>query len=337
MGALKKCAAGKVGASGKKMLTLSEERQFRNGRCDVSDGTVLRLMVTPDERSSELARFCERVAEILPQVSIAREEGSEPEHPSIRLPNGVCYQGAPRGNEIQPFIAALTGKVQPLSERLRERLNAASLHPAELELFVTPQCTFCPGMVAGLMPLAEANRRIQLTIIDAGLFPEIAVSRGIQAVPTLVLDGQFRWTGSFAIDELIDLIAVRDPANMGPAAIETLLKEGAARNLAQMMVDCNRIFPALLELLSHPQWPLRLGAMVTAEELHALSPGLGRKMIDALWNRFDAVSDQAKGDFLFLCAEIGERADVPRIQAVLQRKVSNDVRDAAEDALEKLH
>jgi len=318
------------------MLTSNEERQFRNARRELRDGTVLQLMVTPDRRSSELADFCERVAAILPQVSITREEGADPEYPSIRLPNGIRYQGAPRGNEISPFIAALSGKIQPLSDGRQARLDAASIHPAELELFVTPPCTFCPGVVAGLMPLAAANRRIQLTIIDASFFPEIAASRGIQAVPTLVLDGHFRWTGSFAIDELIDLIVVRDPAHMGPAAIETLLKEGAARNLAQMMVDCNRIFPALLELLSHPQWPVRLGAMVAAEELHALSPDLGRKMIDALWNRFDAVSDQAKGDFLFLCAEIGERADVPRIQAVLQRKVSIDVRDAAEDALEKL-
>jgi hypothetical protein len=223
-----------------------------------------------------------------------------------------------------------------LSDRLQKRLDAASIHPAELELFVTPPCTFCPGMVAGLMPLAAANRRIQLTIIDASFFPEIAASRGIQAVPTLVLDGQFRWTGSCAIEELIDLLVDRDPSKMGPAAIETLLKEGAAPDLARMMVDCNRIFPALLELLSHPQWPVRLGAMVAVEELHALSPDLGRQMIDALWHRFDAVSDPVKGDFLFLCGEIGERADVPRIQAVLQREESIAVRDAAEDALEKL-
>jgi hypothetical protein len=293
-------------------------------------------MVTPDDRSSELARFCESVATILPQVSITREEEAEQEYPAIRLPNGIRYQGAPRGNEVPPFIAALLGKIQSLSDRLRERLDAASIHPAELELFVTPPCTFCPGMVAGLMPLAAANRRIQLTIIDASFFPEIAASRGIQAVPTLVLDGLFRWTGSCAIEELIDLLVTRDPADMGPAAIETLLKEGAAPSLARMMVDCNRIFPALLELLSHPQWPVRLGAMVTVEELHALSPGLGRQMIDALWNRFEAVSDPVKGDFLFLCAEIGERADVPRIQAVLQREESIDVRDAAKDALEKL-
>ncbi len=318
------------------MMTLSDETQLRNARREVSDGTVLRLMVTPDVRSLELAQFCERVAAILPQVSIAREEGSEQEHPLIRLPNGVRYQGPPRGNEVPPFIDALTGRIPPLSGRFRERLDAAALHPAELELFVAPPCTFCPGMVRELMPLSAANHRIQLTIIDASLFTEMAESRGIRAVPALVLDGQFRWTGSCVIEELIDLLITRDPASMGPAATEMLLREGAAPRLARMMADRNRIFPALIELLSHPQWPVRLGAMVAVEELYALAPALGRKVIDAAWNRFDAVSDQAKGDFLFLCTEVGESADVPRIKAMLQREVSIDVRQAAEEALEKL-
>jgi len=319
-----------------KMMTLSEETQFRNVRRELRDGTVLKLVVTPDVRSSELARFCERVAALLPQVSISREEGTEQEHPLIQLPNAVRYQGVPRGKEVPPFIDALTWKIPSLGDRLRERLDAAPLHPAELELFVTPQCTFCPGMVRELLPLATASRRIQLTIVDASFFPEMAESRNIQAVPTLVLDGQFRWTGSCEIEELVDLLVTRDPASMGPASIEMLLKEGAAPRLARMMVDYNRIFPALLELLSHPQWPVRLGAMVVVEELHALAPDLGRKMIDAFWSRFDAVPDQVKGDFLFLCTEVGESTDVPRIQAVLQRELSNSVREAAEEALEKL-
>ncbi|MCU0593226.1 MAG: thioredoxin family protein [Desulfobacterales bacterium] len=318
------------------MMTLSEETQLRNARREVSDGTVLRLVVTPDRRSSELIRFCERVTAILPQVSFAREEGTEPEPPLIRLPNGIRYQGAPRGNEVAPFIDALTGKIQPLSDRHRERLVGASLHPAELEIFVTPPCTFCPGMVRGLMPLATASPRIQITVIDASLFPETAESRGIQAVPTLVLDGQFRWTGSWVIGELIDLLVTRDPASMGPAALEMLLREGAAQRLARMMAEQKRVFPALLELLCHEKWPVRLGAMVTVEELSALAPDLALQAIDTVWHRFDSVSDQVRGDILFLCGEAGKPSLMPRIRTVLLSSSSVEVKAAAEEALEKL-
>jgi hypothetical protein len=328
--------AGAIGPPEMGMITLSEETQFRNASSEVPHGTILRLMVTPDGRSSEIAQFCERMAALIPQVSITREDGAELEYPWILLPNGVRYQGVPKGNEVLPFIQALTGKIPALPERLRDRLTAAPYPPAELDLFVTPQCTFCPRAVRGLMPLAGANRSIRLTIIDAGFFPELSRRHGIQAVPTLVLDGQFRWAGSFVLEEVITLLTTRDPISMGPASIEMMLKEGAAQRLARMMADRNAVFPALLELLCHSQWPVRLGAMVAVEELSAINPALGLQAIDAIWNRFGRVSDPVKGDILFLCGEVGGSSVALRIKAVLQSGASAEVKEAAEEALEKL-
>jgi hypothetical protein len=318
------------------MLTLSEETRFRNASTAVKPGTVLRLVMTPDGRSLEMAEFCERVAALLPQVSITREEGTANDPPLILLPNGMRYRGLPKGNEVPPFVEALAGKIPPLSDRLRGRLDGTPHPPADLDLFVTAQCTFCPVAVRRGMALAAASPLIRLTIIDAGLFPEIAQRQGIQAVPTLVLDGQFHWTGEIAIEEVIDLLVTRDPASMGPASLELLLKEGAARRLARMMADRNSVFPALIELLCHEQWPVRLGAMVAVEELNAIAPDLGCEAIDALWDRFEGVTDQVKGDILFLCGEIGRPQMVPRIKAVLQSGAAAEVREAAEEALAKL-
>jgi hypothetical protein len=318
------------------MMTLSDETLFRNACHAVGPGTVLRLVATPDGRCVEMAEFCERVAALLPQVSITREEGTGEEHPLILMPNGVRFRGVPKGNEVPPFVEALAGKIPPLSDRLRGRLDGAPHPPADLDLFVTAQCTFCPAAVRRGMALAAASPLIRLTIIDAGLFPEIAHQQGIQAVPTLVLDGQFRWTGEIAMEAVIDLLATRDPASMGPASLEMLLKEGAARRLARMMADRNSVFPALIELLCHEQWPVRLGAMVCVEELNAIAPGLGRGAIDALWGRFESAADQVKGDILFLCGEIGWPQMIARIKAVLQGGVAAEVREAAEEALAKL-
>ena len=318
------------------MMTPSEEAQFRNAGREMSGGTVLRWLATPDGRCAPMGDFCERVAALLPQISIAREEGTASDDPWILLPNGVRYQGVPQGNELPPFIQALAGKTPPLSDRLRARWDAAPHTPAELDLFVTPQCTFCPGAVRGLMPLATASRLVRLTIIDAAFFPERAQHRGVQAVPTLILDGQFRWTGAIALEEVIDLLATRDPVSMGPVALEMMLKDGAARRVAAMMVDRNKFFPALIELLSHEQWPVRLGAMVAVEELYSMAPDLSRQAIDAIWHRFDVAPDPVKGDILFLCGEIGWPELVPRIKAVLQSGAAVEVKAAAEEALEKL-
>lgn len=318
------------------MLTPAEETQLRRASREISPGTVLKLIATPDGRSAEMAEFCERLAALLPQLTIAREDDAGEGLPLILLPNGLRYRGAPKGNEVPPFIQALTGKIPPLSDPLRARLDASPENPAEMDLFVTPQCTFCPAAARRVMPLALASRRIRLTITDAGQFPEIAQRQAVQAVPTLVLDGQFRWTGEIAIEEVIALLATRDPASMGPEALEIMLKEGGARRVAHMMADRNRVFPALIELLCHEQWPVRLGAMVAVEELNAVAPGLGCEAIDALWDRFEGVIDPVKGDILFLCGEIGHTRSAPRIKAMLKGGVAAEVREAAEEALSRL-
>jgi len=312
------------------------EKLFRKAGGEVPAGTTLKLMLNRDERSFDIAHFCDQLQMWIPQLSIVRESAPEIEFPSMLLPNGVRYQGTPQGNEAAPFIDALSGKITPLADPLRERLGATAFPPAVLDLFVAPACTFCPRAIRELMPLAEANRHIRLTIIDAVLFPEQAKRNEIQAVPTLVLDGQFRWTGSIAREEVIALMATRDPSAMGSAALEGMLKEGAAARLARMMAEHNKVFPALLELLCHAEWPVRLGAMVTVEELIALAPEVGRQALDAVWNRFDTVSDQVKADILFLCGEAGTPLLGPRIRAVLKSGAAAEVKAAAEEALEKL-
>jgi glutaredoxin len=247
----------------------------------------------------------------------------------------VRYQGIPKGNEVQPFIDALAGTIPPLPAPLRERLNAAAC-PAALDLYVTPQCAYCPQVVRRLMPLASASSPFRLRIIDAAMYPEQAQQNSIKSVPTLVLDGQFRWTGSIDMEDVVAMIVTRDPASLGPASLEMMLKEGAARRLAQMMAEKGAIFPALLELLCHDQWPVRLGAMVTMEELYALRPELARHVIDPLWQRFGVVSDPVKGDILHVLGEIGGPEVIPMINAVLGDTPPEELREAAEDALGKI-
>lgn len=326
-----------IGHTETAIMETREEAQFRKADRAVPSGTTLKLWAAPDGRTHAMARFCERLAALAPRLSVTREDPPGLEFPLMLLPNGVRYQGVPQGNEVPPFIEALTGRTAPLAERFRKRLDAASHPPAALDLFVTAQCASCPRALREVMPLAAAGRSIRLTVIDAALFPEPAERQGVQAVPTLVLDGQFRWTGNaIVVEEVVALMATRDPVSMGPAALEMLLAEGAARRLARMMADRSTVFPALLELLCHEKWPVRLGAMVAVEELNAMAPDLGRQALDAAWARFDALSDPVKGDLLFLCGEVGNRSLAPRIRAVLQGGASLEVQAAAEEALAKL-
>jgi glutaredoxin len=313
-----------------------DETRFRELGRRVPPGTRLRLATTADSRSSDLSEFCRRLSAWVPQVSVLMEETADGPYPFLILPSGVRYMGVPAGTEVEPFVDALASITPPRrSGELAERLKRMGL-PAAQDLNVIPECRHCPEAVRRLMPLAEAVDRVRLTVIDGALFQELAQRQGIRAAPTLLLDGQFRWTGSFDLKEVVALMETRDPVSLGPSSIELMLKEGAARRVAQLMAGRNALFPAIVELLCREQWPVRLGAMVAVEELYALRPELARQVIEPLWDRFEAVSEPVKGDILYVFGEIGKATLIPRLTSLLQAEMSAGVRDAAAEALAKL-
>jgi HEAT repeat protein len=103
-----------------------------------------------------------------------------------------------------------------------------------------------------------------------------------------------------------------------------------------MMLDAQKIFPAFYELLTHEKWPIRLGAMVVMEEIAAQAPGIAPEAIDPLWGRFEGVSDQVKGDILYLYGEIGDRKAIAWLEEVTAGKFNAEVKEAAKEALEKI-
>ena len=316
-------------------MTPQEQALFRNARSKVPSGTILKTVVADDERSAEIAQFCERLRELIPQLFIVREDSGGTEPPLMLLPDSVRYHGIPKANEVPPFIDALAGTLPPLADSLRERLHSLA-GPAVLELFITPHCTFCPTAVRRIIPLASGHPLIRLSIIDGLMYPELASRNAVQSVPTLIVDGRYRWTASMELDEIAALIAARDPVVLTPAALEMMLKQGSAKELARMMAGRSTFFPALLELLCHEQWPVRLGAMVAVEELNALRPDLARQAIDPLWARLRALPDTIQGDLFYVFGEIGGPSIIPRLTFFLQEEASADVRDAVQEALEKL-
>jgi hypothetical protein len=317
-------------------MTPQEQALFRKaaGR-GVPAGSILRLVGSDDERRSTLMRFCEQLQRLIPPLSIVVEDATDSDPPHLRLPHGIRYHGIPQGHEVAPFIEALTQTLPPLADSLRERLHSLAV-PVVLELYIRPDCTYCPGVVRQLIPLAWSHRFIRLSIIDGVMYPELASRHTVQSVPTLVLDGEYRWTGSLKLDEIAALMVTRDPIALTPATLEMMLKQGSAKKLALMMVERQAVFPGLIELLCHEQWPVRLGAMVAVEELNALRPELARRMIDPLWEQLGTLPEAIRGDIFYLFGEIGGPEIIPRLHSVLQGEASVQVREAVYEALTKL-
>jgi HEAT repeat protein len=166
-------------------------------------------------------------------------------------------------------------------------------------------------------------------------FSELSEKDNVQSVPTLILEDQFRWTGRFQLDEIVDLMLNRDPSVLEPASLEMMLKEGKADQLTKMMLNKAEIFPAFYELLIHAKWPVRLGAMVVMEEIIEKNPDLAAQTINPLWQQFDKVDNRVKGDLVYILGQMSPGETTPLLEGILNGEYEEEVKEAAKEALEK--
>jgi glutaredoxin len=89
--------------------------------------------------------------------------------------------------------------------------------------------------------------------------------------------------------------------------------------------------------LTHPKWPVRLGAMVVMEELIEINLDLATQTLKPLWERFNQVDNRVKGDLLYIFGQMKPIDLVPRLQAVLNGDYDPEVQEAAQEALDKVN
>jgi hypothetical protein len=320
-------------------MTPLEKKEILTLNDTLSTEVRIGLLATEHEKSGSVGQFCDELNQLVPRIRIEREEGDPDAVPAIKIHNGLWYQAIPSGTELAPFIEALNmlgSATMQIDKDLKDRLADIDL-PTHLSIYVAPQCKFCPEAVRQLLPLTTQNSNIRLTVIDTIHFPELSAKENIQSVPTLILEGQFRWSGSIQINEIIDVMANRDASMLGPVSLEMLMTQGNAGQLAEMMLTKKQIFPAFYEVLTHPKWPIRLGAMVVMETLIEGNPDLAARTLKPLWDRFDTVDDRVKGDLLYVLGQMKRKDLAPRLQAILDGDYDSDVKEAAQEALDKIN
>jgi hypothetical protein len=302
------------------------------------DGEIrIGLIRAEDDRSKQIQTFCEDFSRLAPGIRIEQEENDGEQPAEISIGQNISYQGVPLGRELAPFLdalsdrAALAGK---LPSSVREALNQIRV-PAILKVYIAPQCPFCPQVVTMALTLAASEGLIYLTIIDGALFSERAENDHVRSVPTVILDDQFRWTGAIQLEELVHMMLTRDPFQLGTDSLRKIIEQGDAAGLAQMMMESGKIYPAFLDLLIHEKWQIRLGAMVTFEYLAEERKEMASQVIVPLWDRFSRVDDQVKGDILYVLGESKDPSVIPKLKSVSNGPYSDEVLEAAIEALEK--
>ena len=320
------------------MFTLFEEKQIIKLNHQLSQDLTIGLVRSQHASSKLIYEFCDDITRLVPKIKVSNVEAEPLDPPQFLIGSRLRYQAVPAGHELPPFLEALAAHESgslDIAEPLKILLEKNKL-PASLTVFIAPHCTFCPQIVRQLITLPRADKNLQMTIVDGTLFPEMVETQKIHAVPTIVLDDQFRWTGSVPLEELIETINTRDPVSLSPASLESIIKEGGADRLAAMILGAEKLFPAFYEVLTHHKWPIRLGAMVVMEEIIEANNNLATSVLEPLWNRFHQVPAQIQGDSLHVFGETGDARSVSWLETVLSGDFDREVKEAAEEALEKI-
>ncbi len=289
-----------------------------------------------DPASAHFSRFCDQLKTLLPDLTIKRESDAPFPGPAFLMGRNanIVYRAIPEKLELPPFLEALgAAGNDPSAPDIAAQVASIEL-PLLLTLYISPHCPHCPHAVRRFFHLASLASKIRLTVIDGLLFEAQAQTDRIRSVPTLILDGQFRWSGQIDIREVLDTAVHRDPVRISALSLRQLLEEGGAAQAAQVMIENNALFPALLELLVDSRWSVRLGAMVTVEYLVESAPDLAAGMLEPLWERFDALDSQVQGDVVHVFGQIETPIARQYLERVVQGPYDGEVRQAAAEAMQ---
>jgi alkyl hydroperoxide reductase subunit AhpF len=319
-------------------MTPMDEQTIRAWAAERAEPATILLARGQGDRGERLALFCDQLKVLAPGVKVKKATKATFRSPALIVGRhqNIAYQAVPEGRELPPFLEALraaAGAHSGLAPDLAAALNRIEL-PAELTLYIAMQCPHCPQAVTQLLSLCAAAKPVRLAIVDGLLFAEAAAAHAVRSVPTLILDDQLRWSGPIDIAEVVRQCIERNPDLVSAASLRQILEAGDAPRAAAMMIARGRIFPALIALLTHERWSVRLGAMVTVEYLADEAPDLALRLVDPLWERFAALPEQVQGDVVQVLGRIGGAAGTRCLQAVAAGDFAASVREAAAEELE---
>lgn len=133
------------------------------------------------------------------------------------------FFGVPGGNEFPNFIETIIelSKTQVVLEPETARQLKKIKDRSSIDVYVTPTCPHCPGVVRAAYRLALASAQIEATATEVGEFPQLAQRLGVRAVPFIVINREAAFAG--AVDEagLVEAVQQHVTGAQGPAPTQS--------------------------------------------------------------------------------------------------------------------
>ena len=154
------------------------------------------------------------------QPDVAKEQGVTRIPAIVLSADGsarVKFYGAPMGYEMATIvedIKTISRGVSPLSMDTRKKLRQLN-QDVHIQVFVTPTCTFCPGMARLAHAVALESPQVTSDVIEIQEFPALGQTYGVRSVPLTVINEHIRFTGAVTETQFMEKVMEAGVRNSG--------------------------------------------------------------------------------------------------------------------------
>ena len=174
----------------------------------IEQNVILRVSAGTDDASIQMLGFLDEIAKLSDKITV--EKTSLERTPSFAVDNvketsGIVFAGLPLGHEFTSFIMALvqvSGRKPRIEDKLIERIRQIKQKLA-FTTYVSLSCHNCPEVVQALNIMTVLNPNISHTMVEGGSFQPEVESKGIMAVPTVLLNGEEFGSGRMTIEQIL--------------------------------------------------------------------------------------------------------------------------------------
>jgi NADH-dependent peroxiredoxin subunit F len=180
----------------------------------------IRLTASLDqsEGSQEMRSLLAEIAELSNLVTFD-DSGTNARTPSFLISregqtHGVRFAAIPLGHEFTSLVLAMlwAGGHPPKTEAALLEVIDQLDGPLQFETYISLSCHNCPDVVQALALMALSNPKIEVTVIDGGLYQAEVDRREVMAVPMTFLNNEVFGSGRMLLEEIVAKLDVNDEA-----------------------------------------------------------------------------------------------------------------------------
>lgn len=171
----------------------------------------IRLIASLDnsDNAAKMRELLQEITDLSDKVSLD-ETGNDARKPSFVIAkegetHGVRFAAIPLGHEFTSLVLALlwTGGHPPKVEQdVLDQIKALD-SDLNFEVYMSLSCHNCPDVVQATTLMTVFNPRINVTVIDGGLYQDEVNARNIMAVPATFLNGEMFASGRMLVEEIL--------------------------------------------------------------------------------------------------------------------------------------